>query len=420
MSDQLLRDQRSIKGLLFVAAPYEVKSLSNGSTFNFDEFYSEELLPAAEECGMKAVRADGIYGPQSVMEPIWRGLQQAEVVLVDFTSKAPNVAFEYALALLIGKPMIYLTQDPDDIPSDVRGRLRYIKYSPNFADVKRMRRELALQLDAIRKESHTEMAIVPMTTGGTEPAPTRVISVQQDFLVVETRDKRRAVLGNADVDYHRIVPDMSRRFKVGDELDGAFEMDATTGATRYTLLAGKENPWPGLAAAYKPGTTFPSVVHSVLDGIGAFIKVTDGVNGLVPRDNVPSGVRLQPGMEVRVTVVKVDGDQRRVSLRLEGVTSEVSELKPSLPRLGQQLEGEVVRVKPEGEGGFILVKMEGYEQPALLHCTQMSPMLREDLNALEVEVGEFLAVEVTKVDRIKNRVLVRDIPEEQSEVVTAA
>src|SRR5947209_4026731 len=112
MSEQLLRDQRMVEGVLFVVMPYGSKRLSEGGTFDFDEFYREELLPAAEECGMKAIRADGIYGPQSVMAPIWKGLQQAEVVLVDFTSKAPNVAFEYGLAGIIGKRMIFLTQDP--------------------------------------------------------------------------------------------------------------------------------------------------------------------------------------------------------------------------------------------------------------------------------------------------------------------
>jgi predicted RNA-binding protein with RPS1 domain len=418
MSDlHLLRDERPIEGHLYVAMPYGKKELRDGSMFDFDTFYENELVPVIESAGFTSVRADSIYGPQSVMGPIWRGVQQAEAVLVDFSTKSPNVAMEFALSLLIGKKSLYLTQDADDIPTDVRGRLRHILYSDHYTDVNRMRDELRNQLMAIRDEPSVEMALVPMAAGGTDPVPATVITVTKEFVVIEASGGRRGVLGNADVDYNRIVTDMAKCYSVGDRVTGAFDVD-TGGGMKYTLLAGTPNPWPRLRTEFPPGTSLTGSVRHIREGLGAFVETRYGIDGLIHVSTL-GGRALAVGDHVAVTVTRVDMDRRRVSLLLDRVVARTETTGVPAPRQsvegmyskGQRAKAEVTKVVSQGDGGYLLVKLPRRKRSAMLHCTAMTQELRDDLADNEVEVGEILDVEVIYVDLERDRVKVRDLPD---------
>ncbi|GAA4785788.1 hypothetical protein GCM10023200_19700 [Actinomycetospora chlora] len=426
MTNTLMRDERPREGHVFVVMPYGVKQLDDGTLFDFDQYYEQELRPIITAVGMVPVRADSIYGPQSVLTAMWRGLQQAAIVLIDWTTRSPNVALEFGFGHLIGKKMIHLTQQPDDIPTDVRGSMRHIAYSAHFADVHRMRQELSRQLEAVALEPWVEMALVPMAAGGTDPVPARVINTAKEFIVIETGDGRRGVLGNADVEYDRIVPDMTRRFAVGDQLSGAFDVD-TSGGMKYTLLAGTPNPWPLIQAEFPEGRTFTSTVARTADKLGAFVPLAHGIDGLVHVSALGSRT-LAPGDTVEVTVARVDVERRRVALHLHAVSGRAAAPASSPEsrggegglRVGQLLEGEVVKAVPEGQGGYVLVRLPGRVRPAMLHCRYMTPELRADLNAGEVERGEIVDVEIVSVDDARDRVVVRDVPDDGSHEGEAA
>jgi len=297
---RLTRDEQPIPGHVFVAIPFGKKTTSDGRVFDFDWLFTDVISPIIREAGMHPVRSDSIYGPTTVFDMIWRGIQRAELMVVDFSCQAANVAMEYMAGRLIGKRMIYLAQDPEDIPSDVRG-LRYIQYSELYADMNQMREMLLAQLAAVREEPAQEMALIPMATGGTVvPTRAQVISVSRDFVVVQAADGARGVLGGEDVDWNRIVPDMTRKYAVGDRLDGAFEI-TPSGGMKYTLLTGP-NPWKELAAAHPVGSRCTGIVHSVREP-GVFVRVGFGITGLVPRSTLPHGVVPSPGEEVEVSVI---------------------------------------------------------------------------------------------------------------------
>ncbi|GGM76864.1 hypothetical protein ACFFX1_35780 [Dactylosporangium sucinum] len=403
-------------GRVFFAMPYGVKTVSPGvEPFDFDAFYSDVCVPTvAEDCGMVPLRVDGIYGPQGVLDAVWRTMQQAEFVVVDFSAQSVNVAFEFGWALLLGKRIVILTQRADDIPTDVRGLYRYITYSPNYADIMRMRNELTLQLRALSQEPAEEMAPMPMPGGGRNSAPARVISIDREYVVVQDDSGRRGVMGVGDVDYSRLITDMSRRFKVGDRLDGAFVVDPMRSEMRYTLLGGETNPWPILASRYPVGTTLRTAVHNVVDGVGAFARVEFDVNGMIPLEQFQGGGPA-PGTEVEVTVTRMDAEQRRIGLRLNRVVGRPAQqgTVPILVSPGWRGTGRVVKAVPEadGRGGYILVRLAAGTRPAMLLARDMTADLRVDLNNGHVDLDEELDVEVLSVDHARNRVLLRELPD---------
>lgn len=92
--------------------------------------HRETILPTirmiAESAGFSLKYADDRDG-MVIFGDIWTLLNQSEVIVVDFSGKKPNVYLEYGMALVLGKPIVAITQSKDDIPSDTPN-LKWILY----------------------------------------------------------------------------------------------------------------------------------------------------------------------------------------------------------------------------------------------------------------------------------------------------
>lgn len=92
------------------------------------------------DLGYKAIRADDMFG-QNIMEDIWQGILRSQVVICDTTGRNPNVYYELGLCHAIGKNVILITQDSQDIPFDVR-HLRHVVYSNTIDGFDKLQRGL--------------------------------------------------------------------------------------------------------------------------------------------------------------------------------------------------------------------------------------------------------------------------------------
>jgi small subunit ribosomal protein S1 len=408
------RTHQPEKGVVFFAMPYGTRPLNgvDGPTSDFDKVYAilETTLKAQS---MRPERLDGLYGPTAMIDLISRSIQRAEVVVVDFTTKNSNVTFELAIALMFGKKIVMISQDPEHVLSDYRGH-RILTYSLMYDDMEDLKKALIEQINALLSGPSTEQTLAPLPgIGHVVNAPATVDRVEREYVVVRMDDPSRppAVLSNADVEVSRLIPDMGRRFKVGDRVEGAFVVDTLNSRITYTLVAGQEDPWPVLEKQFPVGKVFTGTVRSVVDNVGPFVTVESNVNGLIPERTL-NGPVPSVGAQVEVRVTKMDRANRRISLRLLRAIDS-SPGRPPSPLLGQQGYGRVVTAVPykDGRGGFILLEISGRERPALLLARDMTEDLRADLDNGQVDVGEEIYVEVTQVNEDKDRVLLRELPE---------
>ncbi|GAA2683467.1 MULTISPECIES: S1 RNA-binding domain-containing protein [Actinosynnema] len=434
------RTLNSEPGNVFFAMPFNKKRLQDGTEFDFDDFYRTVCVPVVRDaCGMTPVRVDGVYGSEGVLDAIWRAMQLADLVVADCTGGSPNVAFEIAWALMLNKRIVLITQNPDDIPTDIRGLYRYLTYSQNYQAIDQLKGELKLQLEALAKEPSDEMAPMPMPGGSTTLVKARVINADEEYVMVRDDSGRYGVMGNADVDYLRLIKDMRKLYPVGTVLDGAFVLDPMRKEMRYTLLSGQVNPWPLLGRQFTPGTPLVSRVANSDLRHGAFVHVGHGVNGLVPSAQFDG--KVPPvGTEVEVAVVSVDEQRRRIALRLarvmpgqpearrarsdgreKGGRGEDKAQRPRLAELHWRGYAEVSRIAPErdGKGGYLLMRLPTTGRDAMMLVRDMSEELRTDLNSGEVEVGEEILVEVVRVNTMTGKTLLRELPEPE-EVPAAA
>jgi len=88
----------------------------------FTEIYRDHVVPALESEDITVERADEIFSTDAVIEDIWTGIASSSFVVADLTTKNGNVLYEVGMAHTVGRPVIIITQDMEDVPFDLRHR----------------------------------------------------------------------------------------------------------------------------------------------------------------------------------------------------------------------------------------------------------------------------------------------------------
>ena len=89
-----------------------------------------------------------------------------------------------------------------------------------------------------------------------------------------------------------------------------------------------DDPWPTLFDRYPPGTVVEGVTVLALAEYGAFVRIAEGIEAIVPTSEMPDGVQLKPAMQARAEVANVDSVERRItmSMRNVGETAQAEQL----------------------------------------------------------------------------------------------
>jgi len=395
------REHRPKAGNCFVLMPFGIKKLKDGNEFDWDDHYKEVVVPAIQELEMVPIRADDIFGTQPLMDRVWRGIQEAEIVLADLTGRSPNVLYELGLAHVIGKRVILLTMDPNDVPTDLAQYVQ-VRYSNEGRDLIKFMRDLKENVRAARREPQSESGLYPLPGGGIEPVPANVVAVNERFVIVESADGRKGILNSEDVSWIRVYRDLTQVFSIGQHVDGAFVV-GIKGDIRYSLIATEEDPWPKLHAKFAIGQAFRGEVANRVPGVGAFVAMDFGINGLIPEGTIPSTESLERGSEVEAITIRIDSARRMVELRFARTLRDSA--PPQAPQqLGKQYVGRIVKLSPKSD--YVLIA-DSANTTAILHISRMSEEFQQRLVERKVELGSEVWVEVAEIRG--NRVQLRDI-----------
>jgi small subunit ribosomal protein S1 len=127
----------------------------------------------------------------------------------------------------------------------------------------------------------------------------------------------------------------------------------------------QEDPWQRIVDTYNVGDELEGKVTKVVT-FGAFVEILDGVEGLVHISELaPHHVEspreiVHPGDEIRVKILEIDSERRRLSLSAKRVEDQILPVsRPGEP------ERTVEPVSAEGEGGELQEGEAVAEQPEL-------------------------------------------------------
>lgn len=114
----------------------------------FDNVYHLGIKAIAEEAGAYAERVDEQHHAGSILDRIVNQISKADVIVADMTTTNANVYYEVGYAHALGKIVVLLTQDIDDIPFDLKDR-PHIPYD----NVEQLREKLLPRLSWAIEES---------------------------------------------------------------------------------------------------------------------------------------------------------------------------------------------------------------------------------------------------------------------------
>lgn len=103
--------------------------------------YDVHITNVTKNLGLTVKRADDFFTARAIMSDIWAATNAARLVIAECTGRNPNVFYEMGLAHVVGKPVVLITQDGQDVPSDVK-HLRYIKYENTTPGLMQFERHL--------------------------------------------------------------------------------------------------------------------------------------------------------------------------------------------------------------------------------------------------------------------------------------
>ncbi len=160
--------------------------------------------------------------------------------------------------------------------------------------------------------------------------------------------------------------------EVGQEVTvEVLEVDMDRERVSLSLKATQEDPWQTFARTHALGQIVPGKVTKLVP-FGAFVRVEDGIEGLVHISEL--AVRhvdlaeqvVSVNDEVFVKVIDIDLERRRISLSLkqanEGVDPEGEEFDPALYGMDAEYDEEGNYKYPEGFDPETNEWMEGYEE----------------------------------------------------------
>lgn len=89
------------------------------------------LKAAAADVGMRCERADDIWNADAAIDDVASLTGRARVVISDLSRRNPNVFDETGIAHAIGRDVILIAQNAEDVPFDVK----HIRYQPYLSNV---------------------------------------------------------------------------------------------------------------------------------------------------------------------------------------------------------------------------------------------------------------------------------------------
>lgn len=113
-------------------------------SMEFTKVY-EAIKRATTECKLRCLRADDIWEESTIVQDIFNLIFRAQVVVVDFTEKNPNVMYETGIAHTLGKHVVPISQSLDDVPFDMRHH-RVLKYLSNTEGLSKLSSDLMTKL----------------------------------------------------------------------------------------------------------------------------------------------------------------------------------------------------------------------------------------------------------------------------------
>ena len=200
----------------------------------------------------------------------------------------------------------------------------------------------------------------------------KVVSLTDYGAFVELEPGVEGLIHVSEMSWSKRVKHPSKVLTIGDTVESmVLGVDPEARRISLGLKQIESNPWHDLAERYPIGAKISGKVRNLTE-FGAFVEVEEGIDGLIHVSDMswskrlahPSDV-LKKGDAVDAMVLNIDPENQRLSLGLKQLTTDIWDEFFENNKVGDIVEGKVVRVT--NFGAFVELS-EGIE--GLIHVSE--------------------------------------------------
>ena len=256
---------------------------------------------------------------------------------------------------------------------------------------------------------HKQLVADPWTTVMDRyPAGARVsgkaVSLTDYGAFIELEPGVEGLIHVSEMSWSKRVKHPSKILNVGDTVEAmVLGVDPSARRISLGLKQVESNPWHELVGKYPVGTKISGKVRNLTE-FGAFVEVEDDIDGLIhisdmswsKRIKHPSEV-LKKGDTVEAMVLSIDAENQRLSLGLKQLATDIWEDFFSRHKVGQNVEGRVVRMT--NFGAFVELD-EGIE--GLIHVSEFDDS--QGGEKVDLQVGTSYQMKVIKLSPAERKI----------------
>ncbi len=256
---------------------------------------------------------------------------------------------------------------------------------------------------------HKQLVADPWTTVMDRyPAGARVsgkaVSLTDYGAFIELEPGVEGLIHVSEMSWSKRVKHPSKILNVGDNVEAmVLGVDPSARRISLGLKQVESNPWHELVGKYPVGTKISGKVRNLTE-FGAFVEVEDDIDGLIhisdmswsKRIKHPSEV-LKKGDTVEAMVLSIDAENQRLSLGLKQLATDIWEDFFSRHKVGQSVEGRVVRMT--NFGAFVELD-EGIE--GLIHVSEFDDT--QGGEKVDLQVGTTYPMKIIKLSPSERKI----------------
>ncbi len=234
----------------------------------------------------------------------------------------------------------------------------------------------------------------------------RVVSITDYGAFVELEEGVEGLVHVSEMSWTRHVRHPSKVVSIGDQVGAVvLKVDQENEKISLGMKQVEPDPWEALDVKFPAGTVLAGRVRN-LTNFGAFVEIEDGIDGLVHVSDMswtkrvmhPSEI-VKKGDDVQVVVLKIDKDERRVSLGMKQAAPNPWDEMPSHFPPDHRVTGKIKRLLDKGVVVDLGDEIEGF--------VPVSQLVIEDMEKPEevFKEGDELPLAVMRVDADQQRIV---------------
>ncbi|HVT18664.1 MAG TPA: 30S ribosomal protein S1 [Thermoanaerobaculia bacterium] len=233
----------------------------------------------------------------------------------------------------------------------------------------------------------------------------RVVSLVDYGAFVEIEEGVEGLIHVSEMSWTKKVVNPAKILEVGDEVQAIVsELDMDQRRISLSLRQTERNPWEELADTHPEGSVIEGKVRNLTE-FGAFVEITEGIDGLIhvsdmswtKRVKHPSEV-LKKGDVVKARITNIDVENQRVSLSIKEFMPNEWEDFAAHHKVGDVLTGRVVNVTDFGLFIDIYNGLEG-----LAHISEIDVPGGAKLED-RFSVGDYVRTRILRIEEDEKKV----------------